>query len=802
MNRTRNRVGHFIVAALVAAGVATAANVPQQGTVAATDSPGFRSVEYARDLLKPTAMDFAPDGRLFINQKEGKVRMVGRGGVLRDDPVLDIEAKVDSYRERGLLGIELDPNFLVNGHIFIFYSSNVGGCHHVVSRFTMTGQYIDPASEVELLDLGTCGSGGHNGGAIHNAIDGTLMINAGEQNRNEYAMDKAQLFGKVLRINRDGTIPADNPFYDELQGKYRAIYATGLRNPFSGGVDPVTGDYFVNDVGHHEFEEINHVQAGDNLGWPWTEGDFDPVEYPDYTAPVHAFAHGEGEFEGCAIVGGTFYRSDVGNFPADFQGDWLYADYCNAYIHRLDRATGEVTSLATDVELVADIDVGPDGNIYYLDRQGGPFLSFVHKMEPSNLPGVFKQPGALSVNEGEPAIFRVVASGNGPHTFQWFRDGVVMAGETERVLEIDATVAADHDAQFHVEVSNDVGAVESKTVALTVIADTNAPPTVTIDSPIHRSQFRGSDEIAFSATAADAEDGDLPDSAYRWEIVFHHAEHTHPFVESYVGRSGSLTVPANDHTEADIYYRFHVTVTDSNGVETTTSVDVLPKVVRIRMLTEPPGLPVLINGQPKDTFFKFDSVTGVQQQIGAPLTASKDGVNWVFDSWFGATPDSLRVTTAPSQQTYTANYRVAGGEVGVGTGLLGTYFNNADFTDQKITRRDRVINFVWRNRRPHSSIDRGSFSAIWSGEIMGQFSEDYEISAIVRGDVKITIGDEVVIDGSTSSRKRLSGNVSLVAGERVPITVEYANPTLTGIIELNWSSPSTPESPIPRSQLS
>ena len=414
MNRSRNRVGHFIVAALLATGVATAANVAQQETVAATDSLGFRSVEYARDLLKPTAMDFAPDGRLFIAQKEGKIRLVGSGGLLREDPLLDIEARVDPYRERGLLGIELDPDFLTNGHIFVFYSSNVGGCHHVVSRFTMVGQSINPASEVELLDLGTCGSGGHNGGAIHNAVDGTLLINTGEQNRSEYSQDMTRLFGKILRINRDGSIPTDNPFYDQLEGNLRAIWAVGVRNPFSGGVDPGTGDYFVNDVGQHEFEEINHIQAGDNLGWPLTEGDFDPVEFPDYTRPAHAYAHGEGEFEGCAVVGGTFYRSDVGDFPEEFQGDWLYADYCNAYIHRLDRATGEVTSLATDVNLVADIDVGPDGNIYYLDRQGGPFLSFVHKMERSNLPGIFKQPGAAMVNEGEPAIFRVTASGNGP----------------------------------------------------------------------------------------------------------------------------------------------------------------------------------------------------------------------------------------------------------------------------------------------------------------------------------------------------------------------------------------------------
>ena len=370
------------------------------------------------------------------------------------------------------------------------------------------------------------------------------------------------------------------------------------------------------------------------------------------------------------------------------------------------------------------------------------------------------------------------------------------------MLTLDPSTPADHNAQFHVEVSNDVGTVESKTVALTVITDTNEPPIVTIDSPVHRSQFRGSDEITFSATATDAEDGDLPDSAFRWEIVFHHADHTHPFIERYDGRSGSLTVPPNDHVEADIYYRFHLTVTDSDGVETSTSVDVLPKVVRIRMMTEPAGLPVLVNGQPKDTFFKFDSVTGVQQQIGAPLTATKDGVNWVFDSWFGATPDSLRVTTAPSQRTYVANYRVEGGVVGAGTGLLGTYYNNADFTDEKITRRDRVINFVWRNRRPHSSIDRKSFSAIRSGELMGQFTEDYEVSAIVRGDVKVTIGDEVVIDGSSPWRTRLAGDVSLVAGERVPITVEYANPESIGIVELSWSSPSTPESPIPRSQLS
>jgi glucose/arabinose dehydrogenase len=142
--------------------------------------------------------------------------------------------------------------------------------------------------------------GGHIGGAIHFGLDRKLYIATGDLTAGSPAQSMGSLFGKILRIHPDGSIPADNPFYGSATGKYRAIWALGLRNPFTFAVQPGTGRIFANDVGGGSWEEIDEIVRGGNYGWPATEG---ATTNPSYRSPFHAYDHSSG----CSINGGVFY---------------------------------------------------------------------------------------------------------------------------------------------------------------------------------------------------------------------------------------------------------------------------------------------------------------------------------------------------------------------------------------------------------------------------------------------------------------------------------------------------------------
>src|SRR5436853_86790 len=164
------------------------------------------------------------------------------------------------------------------------------------------------------------------GGAIHVAPDGTLRIQTGDHLNSSLVQNVDTMIGKVLRINRDGTIPTDNPYYNAADGisPKDYVWAMGLRNPYSGDIDPATGRYFVNDVGEGTWEEINDATLpGRNFGWPTTEGTFNQATYPNFTEPVLAYNHSED----VAITGGVFYSPAVAQFPAQYQGKYFYSQF-------------------------------------------------------------------------------------------------------------------------------------------------------------------------------------------------------------------------------------------------------------------------------------------------------------------------------------------------------------------------------------------------------------------------------------------------------------------------------------------
>ena len=135
-----------------------------------------------------------------------------------------------------------------------------------------------PGSETILLELDNLSSAtNHNGGALHFGVDGKLYIASGNNANNANSQTLTNLLGKMLRLNSDGTIPTDNPFYNQPTGKNRAIWAYGLRNPFTFGIQPGTGLMFVDDVGENTWEEINVGVAGRQLRLGDLRGPVRPV---------------------------------------------------------------------------------------------------------------------------------------------------------------------------------------------------------------------------------------------------------------------------------------------------------------------------------------------------------------------------------------------------------------------------------------------------------------------------------------------------------------------------------------------
>jgi glucose/arabinose dehydrogenase len=360
----------MVLCALLACVVAAVAFSANSARGAATLPPNFARSQVVGGLASPTAMAFAPDGRLFVAEQRGTLRVLKAGGKLAT--FLDISGSVHSAGERGLLGIAFDPGFSKNRYVYLYYTQRATGttpAHNRVIRVTARGDRAVTGSKKLILRLNNLSSAtNHNGGAIHFGEDGKLYVAVGDNANSGNAQSLRNLKGKILRINKDGTIPRYNPFYKRATGTNRAIWALGLRNPFSFAIQPHEGMVFINDVGEQRWEEINRGAAGANYGWPRYEG---PESNPTYRNPVFAYRHGSTKATGCAVTGGAFYNPTTRQYPSGYVGDYFFADLCSGWIRRLDSATGEVSGFATGLGSLVALKVGKGGGLYYLSRSGG-----------------------------------------------------------------------------------------------------------------------------------------------------------------------------------------------------------------------------------------------------------------------------------------------------------------------------------------------------------------------------------------------------------------------------------------------
>jgi glucose/arabinose dehydrogenase len=317
-------------------------------------------------ISSPTAMEIAPDGRIFVCEQGGRLRVIKNGSLLAA-PFLTLN--VDPAGERGLLGVAFDPAFATNNFIYLYYTVPIEPRHNRVSRFTANGDVAVAGSEKIILELESLSTAtNHNGGAIHFGPDGKLYVAVGENANPSNSQTLSNRLGKMLRLNSDGTIPPDNPFFNTATGANRSIWALGLRNPFTFAFQPASGRMFINDVGQNTWEEINDGIAGSNYGWPTTEG---ATSNPAFRSPLFSYTHGTGPTTGCAIAGGAFYNPLNVQFPSSFVGKYFFADLCSGWIRTFDPATSTAADFASGIAQPVDLKVGADGSLYYLSIGGG-----------------------------------------------------------------------------------------------------------------------------------------------------------------------------------------------------------------------------------------------------------------------------------------------------------------------------------------------------------------------------------------------------------------------------------------------
>jgi len=367
------------VAALAACLVALLWWQAEPAHSATTVPTGFTDKLVAK-INNPTSLAIAPDGRVFVAQKEGKIRVIKKGQLLRK-PFLTLTTNTSF--SRGLLGITFAPNFSTNHYVYVFYTATSPNLHNRVSRFTANGDVAVAGSEKVLLDLPDIPDptqGAHYGGSLRFGADGKLYVGVGDGDNNasdaklhRYSQSLDNLNGKILRINSDGTIPTDNPFYGPTSGDDR-IWALGLRQPISLDIQSGAGRMFVNEVGEDSWEEINEVAQGANYGWPDYEGFApSPPSLQNYQDPLLAYPHPDvvssAPATGCSITGGAFYDpATATNSFASYQGKYFYTDYCSGWIRVFDPSSGTDGAFASRIVKPVDLEVGDNGSLYYLYR--------------------------------------------------------------------------------------------------------------------------------------------------------------------------------------------------------------------------------------------------------------------------------------------------------------------------------------------------------------------------------------------------------------------------------------------------
>lgn len=638
---------------------------------------GFSRALFAAPLDEPTVMEWTPDGRLFIAQRNGVIRVV-QGGTLLPAPLISIPVDV-AGGERGLAGLALDPDFPANGYFYTYHTTPEP--RNRVSRWTAVGNIALPSSESPVWQNPEIAADYHHGGCIAFGPDGNLYIATGDQFDSSSAQNLDRQHGKILRLRADGSIPPDNP-YAAGPAVRRPIWASGLRNPFRFAFDPPTGRMLIGNVGGNSdgsWEELNLGASGANYGWPGQEGP--QCFIPDcgaFVFPLWSYQHNDPRYYVNLIQGsittGPVYRGTM--FPPPYRACQYVGDYANRWIRRLVfDASGAVAGdplflRAPEAGTIVDLKTGPDGALYYVNIgvpwSGDPDMGAVYRVAYT---GAGNQPpvavaAAAPAQGDEPLLVQFSSAGSAdpdsgpqPLAYAWtFGDGGAS------VLPNPSHIYAAR-GRFVARLTVSDGAAEATSPPITITVGN--PPDAAILSPPPGTTYRAGDTIAFSGSAFDQEDGPIPAGALGWRVILRHEDHVHPFLGPLTGiDSGSFTIPDTGHAPGDTFYEIELTAQDSDGLRSVVARAIHPVLVELELDTAPSGIPIFVDGEPLTTPRTFETLVGFRHQIEAQPSFVLGGSAYAFNCWEGGGP-RVRLFTVPESNTAMRARYLAGGETSI-----------------------------------------------------------------------------------------------------------------------------------------
>jgi len=717
---------------------------------------------------------------------------------------------VDSANERGLGHMVLHPDFESNGYYYVYHTVP-GVRHNRVSRFTANGDNTVPGSETVILDLDPTGADIHNGGAMLFGPDGYLYIATGDGAQNWRGEDLGSTNAKILRVTDTGEPIPDNPWFDLGYLRCNLVYAYGLRNPFTMAMDPATGTILINDVGAFTWEEINRLERGAFFGWPKVEGPRAQQPVPDeYRDPILAYKHENGF---CAVVGGAFYSPAVATFPPEYIGKYFFSDYCTGKMRLLDAVSGEVTgTFLSDGDRVIDIAVSDEGSLYYLERRGlgdgshedntGSTNGILWKVEytGSGLPFISVAPESIRVVAGEPAAFRVLASGAEPLAYTWTLDDMPQPGFDGPVFTIPAATIGMDSASIRVAVSNDKGTVTSDPALLRVTNNQRPQPVITL--PVTGAVYRAGDTLAFEGQAIDPEEGPIPAERLTWRIDFHHGTHSHPAMNPTSGMTaGAWVIPQLGEVSTDVWYRVTLTASDEDGLARSVHADVYPELGSIGVRSIPEGRTVALDGMEMVTPYSFEGVQGVNRYLTPPLKEEGEDSVYFFKEWSdGSRILNREVRPSTESQTFTARFE--GVRKGKGTGLTAYYYNNTGAEGAPVAvSTSPTIDFQYLLQSPHPDVEPDFFSIRWRGYIEPLRTGVHTFTAYYDDLFRLTIDGAVLIDDAEPGPGFATATKYMEAGRLYPMEAYFADYEWSAYATLSWAHASFPNEKIPTAQL-
>lgn len=743
---------------------------------------GFAMEVVVSGLTYPTTFAALPDGRLLIAEKAGVVRLF-KDGALQPTPFIDLQGRVNSHHDRGLLGLAVDPAFATNGFVYLLYTydddatDDTGPKTARLARYTAVGDTASPASESVLLgtvvgnscndfplgaDCIPSDSASHSVGNVRFAPDGTLFVSLGDGARFDTVDDDAlraqsvdSLAGKLLHVTRDGRGVPSNPFWNgDANANRSKVWAYGLRNPYRFNLRPGTGVPYVGDVGWNNFEEINVSTAGANHGWPCYEGDFRQAGYAPkplcqalygrgpsaVKGPLYAWNHDEG----LTSTGGAFYTGTA--YPEAWRGAYFFGDYGRSWIGvlRVDEndqlIPGSKTTFASGVGGLVSLDIGPDSNLFYVDIVAGE-LRRIRYTAGNTAPTAVV---SATPTEGDvPLLVRFSSAGTQDPDgdalqYTWdFGDGSAPSS----LAHPEHTYATRGLYTARLTVSDGRGGTHSTPVR---IAAGHHAPVVAITAPSAAYRFSVGDVVAYSGSASDAEDGPIPGDRLTWTLTLQHCAggtcHAHPYATS-TGPSGTFTVA--DHGD-EVYFQLTLTATDSAGLTGSRTVTLHPRTVQLTVQTSPPGLEVVFDGTSGPAPRVRTAIVGSTHTLYAP---SPQGEAF-FQSWADGGGQQRTIVAGTADAMYTAVFAPQN-QVECPDGMFrAEYFNNPSlFGVPALVRCESApISHNWGGGSPAPPwVGADGFSVRWSGRFY-LFSGGYFFAAEADDGVRVYVDGSRIIN--------------------------------------------------------